>query len=162
MWVRRNFKLSHYRSLFPVFSSYSGTCEMPVEEQAEGRATVAVLRFFFRRQFGEGFFNGRKIKQRVIPESTRAAGRIEQQALRLAAKYIQDFPVASDGDHAHEPGGTLFGRNFSKFTNQTGIVGLIVGVVSHQMRLVSGIACGVNSGSAAQRDPLRGRNRPPE
>ena len=128
---------------------------MPVEELAEGCATVAVLRFFFRRQFGEGFLNGRKIKQRVIPESTRAPGRIEQQALRLAAKYIKDLPVAGDGDHAHEPGGALFGRNLSEFPNQAGIIGLVVGVISHQMRLVSGIARGVNSGSAAQRVHLK-------
>ena len=43
--------------------------EVPVEKLAEGCAAVAVVGFFFRRQFREGFLNGRKIKERVIAES---------------------------------------------------------------------------------------------
>jgi hypothetical protein len=53
-------------------------CEVPVEKLAKCCATVAVLRLFFRRQFCEGLLNGRKVEQRVIPESTRAPGRVEE------------------------------------------------------------------------------------
>ncbi len=42
-------------------------------------------------------------------------------------------------------------RNFSQLANQARVVGLIVGVVSYQVRLVGGVAGGMHAGSAAER-----------
>ena len=95
--------------------------------------------------------NGRKIEERVVAESVRAARGIEKHAFGLAAKYIQGLTVAGGGDHAYKSGGAIFRGNLSEFANQARVVGLVVGVISDQVRLVGGITGRVDAGSAAQR-----------
>ena len=110
---------------------------------------MAVLGLFFRRQFGEGFLNGRKIEEGVVSESVGATGGIEEQAFGLAAKRVQGLPSRARRS-PNEAAGAVFRGNFSEFADQAGVVGLVVGVVSYEVRLVGRITGGVHAGSAAQ------------
>ncbi len=60
-------------------------------------------------------------------------------------------PVAGRGDDAYETSRTFLRRNFSQLPNQPRVVGLIVGIVSHQVRLVRGVTRRIDSRSPAQR-----------
>src|SRR5260221_2800310 len=111
-------------------------CPVPVEKFAEGCSAVTVLGFLFWGQFGEGFLDGWKIKERVVSESVRAAGGIEEHAFGLAAKRVQGLPIASSGDHTNETASAVLRGNFSELADQAGVVGLVVSVVSDEVRLV--------------------------
>ncbi len=112
-------------------------------------SAVAVLGFLFGRQFRESLLDRRKVEERVVAKSVRSARDVQQDAFSLAAKNRQRVSVPGRGNDAYKTSAALFWGNFSQLANQARVVGLIVGVVSHQMRLVGGISRGMHAWSAA-------------
>ena len=111
---------------------------------------MAVLGLLFGAQFCESFLDRGKIKERVIAKSVRSARDIQEHAFRLTAEHSQRLPIAGRCDDTHKPAAALFRGDFSKLPNQPGIVGLIVGIVPDQVRLVRGVTGGMDSRSTAQ------------
>src|ERR1700686_1981188 len=102
----------------------------------ESFSAVAVLSFLFGRQLSESLLDWREVEKRVVAKSVRSAWNVQQDALSLPAKNRQRVSVPGRGNDAHKTSGALIWRNFSQLANQPCVVGLIVGVVSHQVRLV--------------------------
>ena len=100
----------------------------PFQQPAERRAAMTVLGFFLRCQFREGFFNLRKIKQRIVAEAVRTARRIENHTFRRAAKGRQCFSIARHRQHSNKSSSPLGGRNAPQLAKYTGVVGLVIGV----------------------------------
>src|SRR4030088_266723 len=84
---------------------------VPSQELPERGAAVAVLCFFFRAQFGEGFLNLWKVEKGIIPEAIRPTGVRQNRAFGLSTKYFQDLAVACGGNHAYESASALALRN---------------------------------------------------
>src|SRR5450755_1910047 len=116
---------------------------------------MAVLRFFFRTQFGERLADLREIKQWVVAESVVASGCGLNDAFGGAAESLSGVAVAGRSEHAYETRGALFGGNICQFAKNPGIVGVIVGVAfCHVRRLIlqigGGVASGMDPGFAAE------------
>ena len=69
----------------------------PLQKLPKCRATMAVIRFLFRAEFGKCFLNLRKIKQRVVPEAVPAARRIQNHSLGRPAKGCESPAIARGG-----------------------------------------------------------------
>jgi hypothetical protein len=114
------------------------------EEAAEGLAAVAVEIFFFARDFGEGFAEGREEEDWVVAEAGGALGTIEEDAIDLRGDYDADFAALGCGDDADEMGsaGIAFAatHGVEEFRDAVGVGG--VG---------AGVAGGVDAGGAGKR-----------
>src|SRR5208337_1818513 len=124
----------------------------PVKELAERVAAMTVLGFLFGGEFGEGFFDLRKEKQRVIAEAVGSPRGVKDDALSLALKRRQGVAIAGDGNHADEAAGTVFVGDIVQLAQQTGVVGLVIGVsgVFGDVMFVGGIARGADTWRALQ------------
>src|SRR5271166_5038654 len=131
----------------------------PVKELAERRAAMAVFSFLLGGEFGEGFFDLGKEEQRVIAETVGSPRGVKDDALSLAVKCRQRVSVAGDGDDADEAAGTVFVGDIMQLAQQTGVVGLIVGVsgVFGDVMFVGGIARGADTWRAVQGVNLKAR-----
>src|SRR6266446_4863377 len=112
---------------------------IPLKKTAKGGTTMAELRLLFRAQFGKGFSNLRKIKQRIVAEAIGAAWSIEDDAPGCTAEDRKRFSIASGGDYANEASGALIGRNPFQFANQTDVVRVIICVAFCFVGIVSSV-----------------------
>src|SRR5215831_13897411 len=111
----------------------------PIEKEPKRRSAVTVFRLFLSGKFGKGPVNLRKIEQRIVSESIRAAGSIEDQPFGHTAKCVERSAVAGSHQHADKSSGALFRWNIFQFPQNPGIVGFIICICIREMRLVGGV-----------------------
>ncbi len=76
---------------------------------------MAILRLFYRAQFGKGLADLREVEQRVVSESVVASGCIQNHTLSNAAKCMNRLAVVGHGQHAYESRGAFFRGNVGEF-----------------------------------------------
>ena len=140
-------------TLLPLQSNYGRLFQAiaPFQKLTESGTAMTVFGLFFGTKLGESFFNLRKIKEGVVSEPVGAARRIEDDSFGSAAKSGQRLSITGGGQQADESRGAPVWWNLAQFAQQTCVVGLVVGILVREMRLVCGIARGVHAGRAVQR-----------
>src|SRR5258708_8131524 len=140
---------------------------------------MAVVRLFYRAQFGKSLADLREVEQRIVSESVVASGRVQNEALSGAAECLNRLAVAGHGEPAYESRGAFFRRDACEFAQRAGIIRFVVAiaiafdgvrfigalivvfvvmlVVMSAGKFIGGIAGGAHSGSAAQRVNLQAR-----
>jgi len=68
---------------------------------------MAVLRFFYRAQFGKGLADLREIEQWIVSESVLASGCVQNNTFSGAAKGVNRPSVTGCGEYAGETSGAL-------------------------------------------------------
>src|SRR5664279_5665900 len=90
----------------------------PLQKLAEGGSAMTVLGFLLGGQLGKRFVDLGKEEKRIVAESVRAAGGVQNQPFGLAMKCRQGVSVARHGNHADEASGAVFVRNFMQLAQQ--------------------------------------------
>ena len=76
---------------------------------------MAVLRLFYRAQFGKGLADLREVEQRIVSESVVASGRVQNEALSGTAEGVNRLAIAGHGQHAYESGSAFFRGDACEF-----------------------------------------------
>ena len=106
---------------------------------------MTVLRLFQRAQLGEGLADLREIKKWIVSESVLTPRRVQDDAFHGSAKGFDITALASHSQDADEARGAFRFRNPFEFAQHTGVVGFVIGVAIRQVRLIRGIAGGMNA-----------------
>src|SRR5208337_5169465 len=109
---------------------------IPRQECAKRCAAMAVLRFFFRAQFGKSLADLREIEQWVVSESVLASGRVQKNAFSGAAEGVNGMAVAGCGQHTDESRRALFCGNACEFAQHARVVGFVIRVALRGVRCV--------------------------